>query len=173
MRDYRYEIRVALMALDEDTLREEIGRILESMEDDAEAIPVPSRGADLQPADDEATHPYCAPSTGGYAVGDVIGGHKQSVWFVAASVPKYKEPFDTTHYVNPGSTGEHPNVKTAEYFEASGGFVDPWGESWVPVRAEGPHHARLLAWAIGKGYELPTGISFPAFNTRTVKELKR
>jgi len=38
-RDYRHEIRVALMALDEETLREEIGRILESMEDDAEGAP--------------------------------------------------------------------------------------------------------------------------------------
>lgn len=32
-RDYRHEIRVALMALDEETLREEIRRILDNMDE--------------------------------------------------------------------------------------------------------------------------------------------
>ena len=81
---------------------------------------------------------------------------------------------DVTHFVLPRAeigAGVHAMVKEGHFFVEQGGLDDEWGYNWIPVKAEGLDHARLLGWFIGSGTAFPQSINFTTPNRRTVSEL--
>jgi len=79
-----------------------------------------------------------------------------------------------THFVLPRADiggGRHAMVKDADYFRSQGGLTEEWGQEWIPVRADGLNHARLLAWFIGSGTRHPSTIAFTPPNHLTVRQL--
>lgn len=80
-----------------------------------------------------------------------------------------------THFVLPRTEhggGEHAMVKEGGYFRESRGITSMWGQSWIPVMANGIDHARLLAWIIAQGIEHPSAVSFSPQNRLTVGALR-
>lgn len=76
-----------------------------------------------------------------------------------------------THFVLPRreiGEGRHALVKEADYFIEQGGLTEPWGDTWIPVVADGINHARLLAWFLGSNTPHPQAIAFNPPNWRTV-----
>lgn len=63
-------------------------------------------------------------------------------------------------------------MKEADFFCTQGGHLDDWGKSWIPIIADGLHHARLLAYFIGSGTLFPNSVGFSPPNTKTVLELR-
>jgi hypothetical protein len=86
-------------------------------------------------------------------------------------VSKYWHPRGATYYVLPN--GQSPMVKEADFFVEERGHQEAWGEAWIPVVADGLHHARLLGYFIGSGARFPDGIAFEPPNTQTVGRIKQ
>jgi len=83
-------------------------------------------------------------------------------------------PYGANFFVLPRAEiggGNHSMVKDADFFYEQNGHKEPWGETWIPVKADGLNHARLLAWFIGSNTQFPTGCAFSLPNYRTVKSI--
>jgi hypothetical protein len=63
-----------------------------------------------------------------------------------------------------------PFVKEADFFVSQNGHREPWGRSWVPVRADGLAHAKLIALVLQTSKVFPTSLSVSNPNRRTVGE---
>lgn len=85
-------------------------------------------------------------------------------------------PYGATHYVLPRAElggGAHAMVKEADFFYEQEGHTKYWGNDWIPVVADGIHHARLLAYFIAQQKAFPSGIAFSPPNHKTVGQLKK
>lgn len=61
----------------------------------------------------------------------------------------YIYPYGANFFVLPRAEigrGNHAMVKEADFFYEQKGHEESWGESWIPVKANGLDHARLLAY---------------------------
>lgn len=63
-------------------------------------------------------------------------------------------PYGATWYVLLRGPATDPMAKEADFFVSQGGHREPWGRGWVPVRADGLAHAKLIALVLqtSKGF---------------------